>query len=423
MEFYILKMILIVIGVIQYARNRIAATKTFNDYYKRKRRQFPWLDNWIKEKRINPSRIRGNSAANTPLIGAMLAYFGIAYVGGIIVNFIIRSITTMVLMSMNLIPNDIEEAIYMNIGQVIAIIIAVVVSQKIWNEQIKKPSEEGQVQGLTLECPKCHCPHSWVELARQYSVEGKSRTTTTTTRVRESDGATTRSESSKVSYYGKSTKDFKCLNCNHTHRGNYDETWDEMPSEKPVYYDPPLPAWEVKKGILSNIINVAIIIAMFTMANNTISGYVNYLKINAEQVEEAAKLTEDTDPALNAIISRRYSQVTVWAEPNKESKEVMTIPPGVFFTKGKKSGRFTEVEYQGKKGWAVSQSVKDLKKGHLATVNKARVYMGDQPNENANVESLFKGTNVIMLGENVNNYVKIEYDGKVYWIRWGDIDW
>jgi hypothetical protein len=318
MEYYILKMILVVIGFLQYILNRIAATKTYNAYYARKRREFPWLDNWIKEKGINPASTRGNSAANTPLIGVVIAYFGIALVGGIVLNFIIRSLYTMIALGAGANPSGIVDAIFFNVGQVIAIIIGVLVSQHIWNEKIKKPSDEGQITGLTLECPKCHCPHAWVELFSQRTVEGKSRTTTTTTYVRESDGATKRTESSKEYYYGTAIKDFKCLNCNHTHHGEYHETWDDTrPNEKPVYYDPPLPAWKVTKGTVSKIINVVLIIAMFTMAKNYITGYLSYAKYESQTLEEANKAAENSDPSLNAVNSRKYGQVTVWAEPNK----------------------------------------------------------------------------------------------------------
>ena len=434
---------------IQYFINRIAATKSFNAYYKEKRKQFPWLDNWIKDNKVKPASTRANSAANSPLFWIALAYIIIAFIGGYIANFIIGGLTSWILDSANVTPPKFIEALYMYVGQFAAIVAAVIVAQRMWNQHVKNPDAESQVAGqaLTLECPKCHCPHSYVQTFCQYTVTGKTTTTETTTYVRESDGDTKRYESKKVEYKGTSIQDFVCLNCNHKHRAHNNNVYfgNERPNEAPVNYNPPLPAWKITNGVVSNIINVAVIIVMFYMAIISIdmfktfcegiAGMAEYNKenaekeavIEAERKEKNAKIVAQTDTSLNAISASRYEKVIVRAEPNEESGEVITIPSGVFFTKGKQSGKFTEVEYKGKKGWAVSKSIKDLNEGHTAIINFKDTYMGDSPNVPylyaGNGKFIAKGTEVILLGERVNDYVKIHYKDKVGWVYWKYLNW
>jgi len=331
----------------------------------------------------------------------------------------------------------------MYVGQFAAIVAAVIVAQRMWNQHVKCPDDEYHEEGgLTLECPKCHCPHSWVMTFRQHHVESRSETTTTTTYVRESDGATKRTESTKISYSGTTIRDFKCLNCDHTEHNRYDVGWKERPSEEPVNYNPPKPAWKVTNGMVSNIINVVVIIFMLGMAIISIDMFKTFSQnlaeynkekaktdavIEAEREEKIAKIVGQTDTSLNAISARRCEKVIVRAEPNEESGEVITIPSGVFFTKGKQSGKFTEVEYKGKKGWAISKSVQELGKDHTAIINFKDAYMGDNPNVPylyaGNAEFIAKGREVILLGENVNNNVKIHYKDKVGWVYWKYLNW
>ena len=102
-------------------------------------------------------------------------------------------------------------------------------------------------QGLTLECPSCGCPHSWVLLHVEEIVENKE----TNYHLNGRGGEKTDS----IYFTGRSIKDFKCLNCGHTQHNEYDEEWrwprdrkDDKESEQ-YDYDPPKPAWEIPGNV------------------------------------------------------------------------------------------------------------------------------------------------------------------------------
>jgi hypothetical protein len=119
--------------------------------------------------------------------------------------------------------------------------------------------QEKSVEGLTLECPSCHCPHSWVMPQKEVFVdEHEGSITTTTTRKGygqgdvvsslfegfKSDGTTTKTTETHV-YNGREFRDFKCLNCgHHTERNEFKASWSgSRPEEGMRYFDPPMPAW------------------------------------------------------------------------------------------------------------------------------------------------------------------------------------
>jgi len=134
------------------------------------------------------------------------------------------------------------------------------------------------------------------------------------------------------------------------------------------------------------------------------------------------------DPALNGICNPKYLRIRMRAEPHKDAAEIGHIPAGEFFIikergKGDPAKHYYEVEYKGTKGYATVSSIKKINKNwnRVATANKhTRVY--DSPNQNSENHHKPKGTKAVLLGENVNGFIKV-YAGKEAWIPAGDLKW
>jgi hypothetical protein len=123
------------------------------------------------------------------------------------------------------------------------------------------------------------------------------------------------------------------------------------------------------------------------------------------------------DSSLNGIISNTYGNVIVRSEPNKRSAEIARIPIGAFFKITGKSGKFTQIEYNGTRGYALSTAVKKLSKNRAAEM-RFDAYGKDKPEKDAkDLRYLMKGVYVALLGENVDGFAKIEYYGEVYWVE------
>jgi len=117
--------------------------------------------------------------------------------------------------------------------------------------------------GLTLECPSCGCPHSWVMTEKEVIVETKSEKIKEITTTRKGAGedwgfgrgdVTTRSSKfDGYVYTGRSIKNFKCLNCGHTEQNEYNEEWNTNeysrvePESWHSVFDPPIQAWSKSK--------------------------------------------------------------------------------------------------------------------------------------------------------------------------------
>ena len=428
-----LYLIIAIVGILLYLRNMMTTMQIFKSYYNGKRKKFPWLDNWLKGGRIDVAKLRGKTAINR-LTDFAVIYMAIAFVGGLVLNYIIAFATEMILFNNNLTPSEFEYMIYTNVGKVIAAAAAVIVSQKIWINRLADPSSKYTAwEGLTLECPACECPHSWVMIKQRNVLEGKSTTTVTTTTTRSASadsygggfigglfaGAASGSSSStstEITYYGKAHRSFKCENCGEVQNNTYNETWSFPPDENETMFDPPKQSWHPshEAGRIVGLIRVAALLVMVWIAF-TYAG-----KIVTEPYTTGRQATQihagDIDPSLNGIITNRYSSVAIRAEPKKGSEEIGRIPTGVFFKLMGKSGKYTQVEYNGIQGYAYSEAVKKRSKNRVAEVVYA-VQIGDSPDTNAKTRTVPKGTKVALLGENVNGFVKIEYVGEVYWIH------
>ena len=432
-------LILIAIAIILYLRNMGSALGEYGHYYKDKRRKFPWLDKWIKDNRIDPARTRANEAVFYSMIGFAASYLGISFIGGGIINFVIRFLSEAYLIQHRLIPNDFEHFLYMHLGTILSIIVAVIVGQKLWSGKLKDPEYENAEAGLSLECPSCHCPHSWVMLKRQSIVEKEwqeKKTTTTTTKktvsadaygggfigqmfASASSGSSTSTSTEITDYYsGKTHRDFKCLNCGKTSHHVCEETWvDKRPDESEDIFDPPPGAWSVGGKVYSWVLNLAVIAVLLFIA----AGNIGRIAYDARRTKTEATQIHigEADPSLNATLSKRRISVLVWAEPNNKSKEVTEIMKGDFFKTLGKSGDYTKIEYKGKQGYTYTEAVVSLDKGRTALVKKG-AKLGDKPDKDAKTVTIAGGSKVTLLGENVNRFVKVEYRGEVYWIY--DVD-
>ena len=154
----------VVLLIIRRSKKRKAENViVYAEYYAQKRKEFPWLDNWIKENG-DPEQSRAK-------------------------EFMAE----------------------------------------------KDPGELEPEAGLTLECPSCGCPHSWVMLQKDSivdKVEKEVQETTTTIKgggqdwgFGASDVTHTKSKTLGYIYHGRAIKDFKCFNCGHTEQNEYNEQW------------------------------------------------------------------------------------------------------------------------------------------------------------------------------------------------------
>jgi len=210
--------------------------KAVRAYYENKRREFPWLDNWINEwSKLNGDMIAAR-VKDVKGDNAFMTYYLFALPILVILIF----------------PKWIPIHVILIAGSIFF-------SEFMSREKAKEPGEQERLgeRGLTLECPSCHCPHAWVMTRKEVVIDGSdtsrsTTTTTTTTRVDSfesfSHGVMNDSSKTKVrettTYYGRDFRDFKCLNCGHTTVG--ENSWDgySNPDSGVFNYDPPMPAWE-----------------------------------------------------------------------------------------------------------------------------------------------------------------------------------
>ena len=261
----------IAVLVILYKRNEYrgfdeyqkAYTQFYGDYYDKKRKEFSWLDNWIKangDPVIKWAAVNTDKDTKGSSMSPVLLSFAILAVGGII-TLIVGSSSVVVFIIVGLITLA---------GSYLA-------GNKLGNkavnadtEHLESPSAYEPYNGLTLECPSCHCPHSWGMTNEEITVERKETKKETTTRTRTVKGGGTdwgfgKGDSTSVSsstwvtdtYYGKEIRDLKCLNCGHTEHKEYDDvvigtdSYSEKDSRRnppesgTKKYNPPETAWAV----------------------------------------------------------------------------------------------------------------------------------------------------------------------------------
>jgi TPR repeat protein/uncharacterized membrane protein YbaN (DUF454 family) len=251
-----LRIILVAIAaavfIVLFRRNKTRSLRTFTAYYAQKRRDFPWLENWVKENGDPvPKRLKDDSGTS---ISVAIVFF------------------VVVVIVMLIFPKWIPL-------HIILLALTILVTEYNARGKTKNPGSlsgdksgddigsEGDEWGLTLECPSCHCPHSWVMPQKEVIVDGDSGSKTTTTQRTTISGgdlgdvgaeAARRimgdnyGDGTKVTethnYYGREFKDFMCLNCgHHTERNEFSREWgSSCPDAGMRYFDPPKTAWGYK---------------------------------------------------------------------------------------------------------------------------------------------------------------------------------
>ena len=210
---------------------RKRAHAIFKRYYDRKRKKIPWLDNWMKQGSNSkiPKTRADNAVASAKIISIGWTIGSVVFSASIGLFFFTYNTAIIILFA----------------GMLFGVLLA--------ERKIRKPGVMKLGMGdknyvwtgkeFTLECPSCHCPHSWGKYHQNFDVEKvniekeySKKRTTTTSGVDSSDflgnvlGGTTASEmmlgqktrrkvkeqKNKFVYYtGKEIVDYKCENCNH----------------------------------------------------------------------------------------------------------------------------------------------------------------------------------------------------------------
>jgi len=196
-----------------YKWNKTRTSRALKKYYAKKRREFSWLDNFIKQNG-DPSESRAGDDSYKNVIFAVLVFLVL-----VIINFIFGK------------ESIVNTLVYLAISAGVCIIMG-----------IKTAVNPGKyydldIQDLTLECPSCHCPHSWGITAKEVIVENEATIVETTKR----DGYNDETEEVATVYGVKTLIDFICLNCGHTEHNEYhSQHKNSRPSDEGMNtYNPP----------------------------------------------------------------------------------------------------------------------------------------------------------------------------------------
>jgi hypothetical protein len=231
-QFFILLGITAGASFVFYKWNKTRSLRAFKKYYTQKRREFPWLENWIKQNGDpSVSRAKANSMMSVGIaIFVLLALQFITYI------FSSISVT--------------KSLVYLAISFGVCWLAG--------RKTVKGAGEEQPEAGLTLECPSCHCPHSWVMHRKEVIIDNVSTITTKTTRSGYGQGDIIDSafegfkqngttEKSTSTYDCRAIKDFECLNCGQTEHYVQEMELNNPPKTGVFKYNPPNTAWGYKE--------------------------------------------------------------------------------------------------------------------------------------------------------------------------------
>ena len=234
-------------GIIVYYKKTYPgkAKAAFQKYYDRKRKEFAWLDNWINQHTEDGGIVnaRTEDLVSSGFTGVWL-WTIIGAVVAILLSFFV--------------PGKITGAVVSFLIMSLSLLNAYRISQK----EISNPGTYANSNVydslLTLECPSCHCPHSWGVIDCFNVVNHKEIVTKKTTRKGynnndfvdsvlngfKQDGTTSKTT---VTYYGTSTKNYLCDNCKHTLNHQGEEEWGHEPIEGLQKFNPSKKVWDCGK--------------------------------------------------------------------------------------------------------------------------------------------------------------------------------
>jgi hypothetical protein len=225
--------IITVTFVMLFRWTKTRSLKVYQKYYAQKRQEFPWLDKWI-QKNGDPSEKRAGTYS-IESFGMAAAVFLVLVV---ITYFIGKS-------------SNVNTLVYLGL----AVCVNFLWAKK---KSAKNAGDERPEAGLTLECPSCHCPHSWGMHRKEVIIEDATMTTTTTTRTGYGQGDIIDSafegfkqsgttSKTKTTYYCRYIKDFECFNCGKTEHNEYEMKLNDAPKTGVFNYNPPKTAFEYKE--------------------------------------------------------------------------------------------------------------------------------------------------------------------------------
>ncbi|MCL2186912.1 MAG: hypothetical protein FWB86_13825 [Treponema sp.] len=228
--------LIIVVFFVLFRRNKTRSLSAYKAYYTKKRREYPWLENWIKEN-IDPAPIRAKESTSSGNLWSVIIFLVVVVIG----SFIARQNIPLQIISL-----------------VAAFVAGELAGRKFFAGKPEKLLRERE-GGLFLECPYCHCPHSWVMTEIDNTVEGKTAEgVKTTTTVKgggtdwgfgAGDKVSSETKITSVYWYGKSVQDFKCLNCGKTEQMTFSRHWPVEPNKGHKVLEPPMQSWEIPPGV------------------------------------------------------------------------------------------------------------------------------------------------------------------------------
>ena len=194
--------VVIALFVLLHKWNKSRSLGKYKTYYEEKRREFAWLDNYLKE---NPKAVK-QGASTDAWIGTI---FGVIVLLGslFILSFIVRN-------------NLAVEIVSASLGLVTSFLFGLFMNKA--------------VEASEAECPGCHCPLAWRMTGSQNIVESvdTTRKRTEITRTNELGWETTENrESTDKVYGGRVIKDYFCDNCGHVARETEIKAWDSEPNQ------------------------------------------------------------------------------------------------------------------------------------------------------------------------------------------------
>ena len=437
-----------------FLKNTAWVVRNYKAYYEEKRKAFSWLANWEKQNSIDTAKIRANECISGQILMSALVYFGISIAGGWLLNVIIRFISSTTF-AVNWLPGDIGYIVYQNIGSVLALIVAFIVSNKIWEDNYTNPGSTEAPEGIALECPSCKCPHSWGLTRKKITIlkewQEKKVTKTTTTRSQSADSfgggaigqmfASAGSSSSTSTtveiiehYEGKIDRAYQCLNCGTKNSKTENRHWTgkeggrDRPDETEELFDPQKPAWNIGDGGGLRFIRIGIIIVLAILVYSTVSNIISELSyesaVSKENKAKAEAMTENLDSSavnIGTAVARRATFLR--SAPSPEYTTLAQISKGTLVLLTNEfvlddfgeNPRYIKVVAGDKTGWIWASYLKMSREAERAIKKQIEssgvpkpvvitakttsfVFILNEPGDSRGDHSIKKGRTVILTG-------------------------